>query len=149
MGLDFDDAVTRSLHEYARAVARALGVVGDSWCVETEPRAEVYLALDVRLASFPDRDVALLWDERRGWSVAVETGSGEDLIVVETYAGGVRPPPEAVARWAERVFGAWSTGTARTPSPRRGDRADLPDRSGGRSGAHAFTGEHGRGRRTR
>jgi hypothetical protein len=48
----------------------------------------------------PDRDLALLWDERHGWSAAMETHSGEDLIVL-AYLNGedVLPEPCEVARF--------------------------------------------------
>lgn len=123
-----DDAAVAELHDYARAVARALGVVGDSWCVQAEPHAEIYLALDIRLERFPEQDVALLWQERRGWSVVVETSGEDALVVVETRRGGVRPAACQVVRWAEEVFGRWSTAAPVPPRPRRADRTGLPAR---------------------
>lgn len=39
--------------------------------MQAEPPANAYVALDERLPGFPDHDVALLWDERSGWSAAI------------------------------------------------------------------------------
>ncbi|MDT7800482.1 MAG: hypothetical protein QOI78_3915, partial [Actinomycetota bacterium] len=59
-----------------------------------------YVALDEHLPGYPGRDVALLWDEVHGWAAAIETHSGEDLVVVR-YLGGptITPAPEQVARF--------------------------------------------------
>lgn len=130
MSLDFADAVTRGLHDYARSVARALGVEdGGGWSVRAEPPVEIYVALDVRLSSFPDRDVALLWGEAEGWSVAVETGSGEDLILVGSYPGEPRPAPRAVGEWALEVFAAGPLGEVRPLFPRKVDGGDQDARA--------------------
>ncbi len=102
MDLYFDDTMTQALRRYARSVTSALGLSGDCWCVHGEHPVGVYLALDGRLASFPDHDVALLWDERRGWSAVVEVG--EDLVVVERLDGLAVPRPVAVAEWVAGLF---------------------------------------------
>ncbi|MFD0203778.1 MULTISPECIES: DUF6292 family protein [Saccharothrix] len=102
MDLYFDDTMTQALRRYAGSVTSALGLSGDCWCVHGEHPVGLYLALDGRLASFPDHDVALLWDERRGWSVAVEVG--EDLVVLERLDGLAVPRPVAVAEWVAGLF---------------------------------------------
>lgn len=103
MQLDFDDTMTRALRRYATAVTSALGLDGDSWCVQGEHQTGIYLALEGRLASFPDHDVALLWDERRGWSAVVETDGGAD-VVVDRLDGLAVPRPAAVAEWVTALF---------------------------------------------
>jgi hypothetical protein len=101
MELDFDDSVTRGLHRYVRLVSQALGLRGDCSYVQAD---SAYIALDGRLKRFPDHDVALLWEETRGWSAAIETHSGEDLIVVARLGQELLPPPETVAAWTRGLF---------------------------------------------
>jgi hypothetical protein len=98
-----DDAFTADLWAYIASVAAQLGVGLESCCLDTDEPATVYLALDDRLAEFPDRDVALLWNAKTGWSVAVETATGEDLLVVAALKAGVLPEPAVVARFVTEV----------------------------------------------
>jgi hypothetical protein len=106
MELDFDDSVVRGLHRYVHLVSQALGIHGECWYVQADGPASAYIALDGRLRRFPDRDVALLWDENQGWSAAIETHSGEDLLVVAYLGKDLLPPPETVAAWTRRLFEA-------------------------------------------
>nr|WP_027927449.1 DUF6292 family protein [Amycolatopsis benzoatilytica] len=96
--------VLARLWSYLADVTGALGVGLESCTVDHEPPVSAYVALDGHLPAYPDRDVALLWDEVRGWAAAVETHSGEDLIVLR-YLGGpsVVPSPSRVARFAAAV----------------------------------------------
>jgi hypothetical protein len=43
--------------------------------------------------------VALVWGEHRGWAMGVETGSGEDLVIVSWYGPALLPGPAEVARF--------------------------------------------------
>jgi hypothetical protein len=104
MELDFDDSVVRGLHRYVRMVTRALGLHGECSYVQVDELASAYVALDGRLSHYPDRDVALLWEETRGWSAAIETHSGEELFVVAHCGQDVLPPPETVAAWVRELF---------------------------------------------
>ncbi|WP_433261985.1 DUF6292 family protein [Actinosynnema sp. CS-041913] len=104
MDLDFDDVMTWGLRGYVQLVTAELGLSGECSYVQGDRPATAYLALDGRLPGFPERDVALLWDEREGWSAAVETHSGEDLIVQAHLRGDVLPPPRVVADWVRRLF---------------------------------------------
>ncbi|WP_447002524.1 DUF6292 family protein [Saccharothrix isguenensis] len=101
--LDFDEDLVSGLRGYVRLVTGELGLSGECSYAQAEP-AGAYLALDGRLPGFPDRDVALLWDEGAGWSVAVETHSGEDLIVYAYFGPELLPAPEAVARWVRGLL---------------------------------------------
>jgi hypothetical protein len=101
MELDFDDSVTRGLHRYVRLVSQALGLRGECSYIQAD---SAYIALDGRLNRFPDHDVALLWEETRGWSAAIETHSGEDLVVVARLGQDLLPPPETVASWTRGLF---------------------------------------------
>jgi hypothetical protein len=104
MELDFDDSVTRGLQRYVRLVSRALGLRGPCSYIQSDEPLSAYIALDGRFPRFPDRDVALLWDEHAGWSAAIETHSGEDLLVVAYLGDELLPPPDTVAAWVRGLF---------------------------------------------
>lgn len=89
-----------TLYDYLAEVTAALGIGMESCTVDHDTPVSAYVALDERLPGYPDRDVALLWDEVHGWSAAVETHSGEDMIVLR-YLGGptVTPPPARITRF--------------------------------------------------
>lgn len=127
MELDFDDTLVRGLRGYVRLVTEQLGLTGECSYVHTERPASAYLALDGRLPGFPDRDVALLWDERDGWSAAVETHSGEDLIVQARFDADALPSPRAVAAWVRALFRDEPTVAAAT-GPTAHARGDLAGR---------------------
>lgn len=127
INFDFDDSEARRVRRYVRDVVGGLGLRGDSSFVETEPRVAAYVALDGRLRDFPDHDVALLWDERTGWSAAVEDRLGE-LVEVARMHGDPRPAPAEVVRWVGSLFRTERTaGTANrdfaafVPAPRSHD----------------------------
>ena len=85
---------------YLRDVTAELGIGLESCTLDHDGPISAYVALDTRLPHYPDRDVALLWDEVHGWAAAIETHSGEDLIVLRHLGGpSVAPPPHRVARF--------------------------------------------------
>lgn len=100
--VDGDFTVVRGLRGYVTAVASAIGVGWESCALDLDTPISAYIALDWRLNDFPDRDLALLWDERHGWAVAVETHSGEDLIVLAYLGTDVVVEPTVVVRFLER-----------------------------------------------
>ncbi len=127
-GPDVELRLQRSLRGYLGAVGRELGVGLESCTLDMDLPTSAYLAVDLRLPDFPDRDLALLWDEVRGWAAAIETHSGEDLIVVSYLdSDTVTPPPGLVARFLHELI----TGRPRLgrpdPSPQRaaGDHQHL------------------------
>ncbi len=93
-------SVLPALWDYLAEVTGALRVGLESCTVDLDSPVSAYIALDGRLPGHPDRDIALLWDEVHGWAIAIETHSGEDLIVV-CYLGGesVTPSAARVARF--------------------------------------------------
>lgn len=97
---EIDLAIEQRLRAYVSAVSGALGVGWASCALDLGSPRSAYVALDRRLPSHPDRDLALLWDERQGWTAAVETHSGEDLIQVDRMGGRIVPPPAEVVRFA-------------------------------------------------
>lgn len=124
--LDFDDSVARGLRRYVQLVSRSVGLRGECSYTQADEVAHAYIALDGSLPSFPDHDVALLWDEAHGWSAAVEHRSGGDPQVVARLAGDVLPAPEAVATWVRSLFRQHRTvegadPKAQHPRPRTGD----------------------------
>src|SRR5213080_162508 len=111
--------VLRGLRNYIGKVAAAIGSHGESYCVETEPVLEVYLALDGRIPGFPARDVALLWDEHHGWAGAIETGCGEELIIVSYLGKSLLPAPEVVAKYVTGLLAGKAPGRADPPGFRK------------------------------
>jgi hypothetical protein len=124
----------RSLRDYLGEVAGLLGIGLESCVIDHDRPVSAYLALDARLPHYPDRDVALLWDECHGWSIAIEAHSGEDLIVLR-YLGGatVVPEPRRVAQFLAAVRADDHRLGRPDPAPVReaGDLADLAAVLGG------------------
>ncbi|HEX3648663.1 MAG TPA: DUF6292 family protein [Pseudonocardiaceae bacterium] len=99
------------LREYVYAVAAGWRIGAEFCVLDMETPAWAYVALDWELPRYPNRDLALLWDERTGWSVAIETHSSEDLIVVACPNDpAVVPPPARVCRFVDRLtrHGGWA-----------------------------------------
>jgi hypothetical protein len=118
MGADVEHDFGRDLRGYSAAVAAALGIGLEACAFDLDTPATVYVAIDRRLDRFPDRDLALLWDERHGWAVVLEAPGHDDLVVL-AYLGG----PEIVPDPCEVV--------TFLAAPRAGDntlgRPDPPD----------------------
>jgi hypothetical protein len=116
----------RGLRRYVRLVAEELGCSGDAFSVETEAPVSAYLPLEDRVPAFPERDLALLWTPSHGWHVAVETASGEDLIVLSYVDDDVLPPPAEVAAYVRDLVAGGGPGR---PNPRDAPiGVDLLDR---------------------
>jgi Family of unknown function (DUF6292) len=129
MELEPRSQTSRALHRYTGLVCEALGQTGDAFWVHTESPATGYIPLDARVPAFPNRDLALLWDERHGWSAAIETASGEDLIVLSYLGGDILPPPRVVAMFADDLVAGNGPGQAEPPAFREADDTDdLVDR---------------------
>jgi len=119
--------VERALREYLAAVGLEVGIGLESMTIDHQTPVSAYLALDTRLPGYPGRDMALLWDERHGWAAAVETHSGEDLIVV-AYLGGesIRPLPQRVAQFVTALAQGRHVGRPTPPAIRAAtDMDDL------------------------
>jgi hypothetical protein len=126
--VDVEFRFHRALRGYLAATADCLGVGLESCTIDVDLPTSAYLAVNRRLPEFPDRDLALLWDEVHGWAAAIETHSGEDLIVVSYLdATTVTPPPRRVARFLRELC-AGRSGPGRPDPPRLrvvGDHAVL------------------------
>jgi uncharacterized protein DUF6292 len=118
----------RGLGEYVRAVAAAVGVPDESTTLEISDTATAYLGLPRRWLDRPDHDVMLVWSERRGWSLAVETDPGEDPVVIAHQGGDdLVPAPGAVAQFVADAAAGRHAGQDR-PGPETATRTSLAER---------------------
>ncbi len=115
-------AAARGLRQYLLAVAAKLDA--PAWFCEVDVPAGAYLALDRRLARFPDHETALLWDERDGWAAAVESAAGDELVVLAYLGEDVLPPPEVVVAFVTGLYGEEYPGRPDPPDFRRPGAAD-------------------------
>ncbi|KAA9154705.1 hypothetical protein FPZ12_031510 [Amycolatopsis acidicola] len=109
------DAAESALRAYIAVTAKALGVPPDSTCCTMGRPATGYIALDDRLPGFPDRDLALLWEDTRGWAAAIETHCGEDLIVVSYLGVDPVPAPHQVAGFVKDLLADAQPGSITPP----------------------------------
>lgn len=129
MDLDPDAAATRGLRHYVRLVAKALGLSGEEWTVQLDHPVTVYLAIEQRLPACPDHDVALFWHEHHGWSLALESFGGKELVMIAHLGPDLLPAPDVVAETVTRLL-ADITRPQRIEPPRldAADPTDLPRR---------------------
>jgi hypothetical protein len=128
MDLDGEGMAARGLRRYVWLVAEAVGVGTEAAVVQLHDPLGAYLALDSRHAAYPDRDLALLWDERHGWALGLETDSDADVRVLGYLAVELLPPPRVVGTYVERICRGGETGPARPPSFGELPAVDLTDR---------------------
>ncbi|MFK0246084.1 DUF6292 family protein [Amycolatopsis azurea] len=124
-GIEHDEDLRRGLTGYLAAVSAAVGVGEESCTMDFDRPASAYIALDVRLLGQPERDMALLWDERYGWAFAMETHSGEDLLVLAYLGADLVPSPSTVAGFVTGLVSTGGPHTAPVPPRSPGDRDDL------------------------
>ncbi|MCJ0902343.1 DUF6292 family protein [Rhodococcus sp. ARC_M6] len=98
-----DATVGLGFERYVQSVAERVGAGIEQWCCRGNHPMEAYIALDRKLPRFPGREVALLWEETCGWALAVETRSGEDLIVLGYLGEEAVASPEVVAKFGVSV----------------------------------------------
>ncbi|MFB9689255.1 DUF6292 family protein [Amycolatopsis plumensis] len=115
-------AAARGLRQYLLAVAAKLNA--PAWFCEVDVPAGAYVALERRLARFPEHEVALLWDERDGWSAAVESSTGDEVIVLAYLGEDVLPAPEAVVEFVTGLYGEKYPGRPDPPDFRRPGTGD-------------------------
>ena len=98
----------RGLRDYVHRIATELNLGPEATYSEFADVATAYIALDHQLCDKPDRDLALIWDECQGWALAVETGCGEDLLVLYWYGSDLVPDPQEVAYFVRLALaGEW------------------------------------------
>lgn len=92
--------VNDDLRDYLSAVSAEFGVGLESCCWHSETPAWAYVALDRRLAG---HDLALLWNEKAGWSAATETTDSREIVIVAQLCDEVTPSPAAVAKFVAKI----------------------------------------------
>ncbi|MET9633549.1 DUF6292 family protein [Lentzea sp. NPDC006480] len=114
---------------YVHAVAAVLGLSPEATFCETGHPSAAYIALEQRVKQFPDRDVALLWDEESGWCVALETGTTDDPIALSWLGRDVLPTPGVVREFIDLIMRGRLPGTLDQPRLRcTGDDDGLAGR---------------------
>jgi hypothetical protein len=104
------DLAAARLRGYLDRVATVLGVPPEAyWCDAASRTPEAYMALTHRLPAFPDRDLALLWDDEQGWALALEPDPWHDLQVLRRYGQPRRPAPERVHTFLRTAFTTTTT----------------------------------------
>lgn len=111
----------RGLRRYAAQTAKAVGIEPEAvWCEWADARS-AYVPLDHRLPEQPHRDTALVWTPEHGWAITVETGCGEDMLIIASLDGDVLPAPDTVAAWVRAVVAGQDTGKRACPRTSAGD----------------------------
>lgn len=121
-GMDDSALISQGLARYVRAVAEEIGVPPEGTEFEVSDTATAYLGLEG-----PGPDLMLLWNEQRGWSIAVETDPGDAPLVVAHLGQPLVPPPNEVARFVDDVL-AGKPGSAEPASRETDDRRRLANR---------------------
>ncbi|MBP2326765.1 hypothetical protein JOF56_007150 [Kibdelosporangium banguiense] len=126
-----DEAIrdlSRGLAGYLRAVAEAIGVPPEGTTFEISDTATAYLALARRWPGRPGRDLMLVWGERTGWVVSVETDPGEQPMVVARLGGNDPvPEPQTVARFVTEALTSQTSAPARPAAAIEANRARLAE----------------------
>ncbi|MEU5690788.1 DUF6292 family protein [Actinosynnema sp. NPDC020468] len=110
--------LTAALYGYVRVVAEAVGVPPEGATCEVTDTVTAYLALGDRDPAHPDRDLMLVWNERQGWVVLVETNPGEEQIVLSRQGGDLVPAPDEVVRFVADALARRRDPAPTTPPPR-------------------------------
>ena len=113
---------------YLRAVAVAIGVPSEATSFEISDTATAYLALARQWPGRPGRDLMLLWSERTGWTVQVETDPGEQPMVVARLGGNDPvPEPKVIAKFVADAVARDSSAVAGPPVTIETSRAHLAE----------------------
>ncbi|MFF0145176.1 hypothetical protein ATK36_4837 [Amycolatopsis sulphurea] len=113
-----------ALAGYTRQVAELIGVPAEAVTCEVTDTATAYLGLTARTADLPQRDLMLVWDERLGWSVAIEPRGDDEPPVICRLGRQIAPPPATVAQFVADALRGSRHGQL-SPVPARLDRAIL------------------------
>jgi hypothetical protein len=121
------DGLAAALRPYVRAVATAVGVPADGTTCEVTDTATAYVALSRRWHAHPDRDLMLVWGEREGWGIAVETAPGETPVVLAYLSGDPVPHPDHVAAFVADSLASSGVGRRMVVLPATVDRRLLTE----------------------
>jgi hypothetical protein len=123
------------LATYVHQVASAIGVPAEATGFEVTDTATAYLGLDQRWPTSPDHDLMLVWDERLGWYVAVETPPAETPVIIGYLEGDTVPTPAEVARFVSGAAAGDGMTRIRPVLPPV-ERAELAERMAAVSPTH-------------
>jgi len=99
-----DLSLARGLAGYVHAVADLLHISIEATAHEVSDTATAYLALSERSPVHPDHDLMLVWTEREGWALAVETAPAEPPAMLAYLGANLVPEPGEVARFVDGVL---------------------------------------------
>ncbi|HEY4460380.1 MAG TPA: DUF6292 family protein [Pseudonocardiaceae bacterium] len=111
-----DTALVSGLSGYVRAVADAIDVPVEATDFEVSDTATAYLGLALRSARHPDHDLMLVWSERHGWVLAVETNPAEQPAVLACLGTDLVPEPAKVARFVTDTLAHFPQGEHLPPN---------------------------------
>ena len=95
------DPAQRGLQRYVQLVAAVLGAdLNGSW-YEWSSEATAYLPVPQRMSGNVEQRLALVWDEKSGWSAGVDTD--DDFLVLASYSEDIVPAPRVVATFVRSV----------------------------------------------
>jgi Family of unknown function (DUF6292) len=115
VNVDPDSLTARGLSRYVAEVAASLRVPRHAVHHEVSELSSAYLALHRRSPMFPDLDLGLLWDERHGWSVALETAPADGPVVLAYLGGDVLAEADEVHRFVDDVIAGKCPGQPEPP----------------------------------
>ena len=124
MNVDPDSLSAQGLATYVHTVADSLGVPLHAVHHEVSELANAYVALTRRSPTFPDLDLMLVWDERHGWSIAVETPPADGPVVLAYLGGDVLAEADEVHRFVDDVLDARYPGRPDAPPPLDSDETE-------------------------
>lgn len=119
--------LSRRLAVYVGQVAAAIGVQTEATGYEVTDTATAYLGLEQRWAAQPEYELMLVWDERLGWYMAVETVPTEPPVVLAYLPGDTVPSPAAVAQFVTDTADGQRLSRIRPVRPQT-ERAALAER---------------------
>ncbi|HEX4723454.1 MAG TPA: DUF6292 family protein [Pseudonocardiaceae bacterium] len=128
MNLDRESAAARGLRRYVELVAEAVGIGADASATQFDDPVNVYLPLERCATAYPEHDLALIWDERYGWMLAIEVPGTVQLTVLGYLADTLLPTPPVVAEYVTRACSGAGFGQARPERHARPTDDDLADR---------------------
>lgn len=105
-GVPVDDLylLAQALEDYVRAVSDAIGVPHEGTTCEVTDTVTAYLALACRRPEHPGHDLMLVWSERQGWAVSVETDPADPPVTLARLGGDMVPHPDTVARFVTETI---------------------------------------------
>lgn len=127
-GVDSTHTLSQGLAGYVRAVAIALDLPAEGTSFEISDTATAYVALR-QAAQHPGEDLMLVWSERGGWVLAVETDPGAGSSVIAYFGGDdAVPEPPMVACFVREVLAGRREPGRSADFSTVGNRADLAER---------------------